>query len=221
MSMPAVRAGDVVRLPQGFADPHGNRLFANVKVRQSRHQRARVQLIHLPFKLTNHHHASIYAHPLLRLHILTHSRLVRGRGHWEAPDTFVGNPDICAKTSNTTAKSFSTNPIPRAAVKNSFVTAVVGIGTSSCLPNSSASSMSFCIMFTLNQASSGIFNTNGPRYCTIGDAITLCVSTSTAVSRLIPLFSASNTPSQNASICTARLRFVAIFIESAFPLSPT
>ena len=94
-------------------------------------------------------------------------------------------------------------------------------GTSSARPMSSASIMSFCIMFTSNHASSGIVSTNGPRYLIIGDATALFVKTSTATSRLIPLFSASKTPSQNAIICTARLRFVAIFIESAKPLSPT
>ena len=39
--------------------------------------------------------------------------------------------------------------------------------------------------------------------------------------RAIPLFSASSTPSEKASICTARLRLVAIFIDTARPLSPT
>ena len=37
----------------------------------------------------------------------------------------------------------------------------------------------------------------------------------------MPLFSASSTPSENASICTTRLKLVAIFITSARPLSPT
>src|ERR1044071_3441627 len=37
----------------------------------------------------------------------------------------------------------------------------------------------------------------------------------------MPLFSASSTPSLKASICTARLKFVAIFIETARPLGPT
>jgi len=81
--------------------------------------------------------------------------------------------------------------------------------------------MSFCIMFTLNHASSGNFRTNGPRYLIIGEAIALFTSTSTATSREMPLFSAKSTPSENASICTARLRLVAIFITSASPLSPT
>ena len=64
-----------------------------------------------------------------------------------------------------------------------MVAAVVGSGTSSSRPSSSASSMSFCIMLQSNQASSGISSTNGPRYFTIGEAITLFVSTSTASSR--------------------------------------
>src|SRR2546429_3609729 len=35
------------------------------------------------------------------------------------------------------------------------------------------------------------------------------------------LFSASSTPSQNASICTAKLKFTPIFMTSACPFSPT
>src|SRR3989304_5452907 len=119
------------------------------------------------------------------------------------------------------AKSFFASPLPRAVVNISLVTAVVGRGTSSCLPNSRASSKSFCIMLTSNQASSGISRTNGPRYFTIGDAITLLSSTSTAVARAMPLFSASSTPSLKASICTARLKLVAIFMETANPFLPT
>ena len=111
--------------------------------------------------------------------------------------------------------------MPRAAVSIWLVIAVVGSGTSSWRPISKASSISFCIMLTSNHASSGIFKTNGPRYLTMGDAITLFSRTSTAVSRGMPLFSASSTPSLKASICTARLKLVAIFIETAKPLPPT
>src|SRR5437899_482097 len=214
MPVPAVCAGDVVGLPQGFTNSHRNGFFSDVKVRQTGHQRACIEFVDLFFKLPDHHHAPVHPHPLFRPHPVDHSGLIRGSRH-------VGTPDICAKTSNSTAKSFSTNPIPRAAVKNSLVTAVVGMGTSSCRPSSSARFMSFCIMLTLNHAFSCFFKINGPRYCTIGDAITLCVRTSTAVSRAMPLFSANSTPSQNASICTARLKFTPIFITSASPLSPT
>src|SRR5215831_11556398 len=108
-------------------------------MRQPRHQRTCVKLVHLLFKFPDHHHAPIDSHPLLGFDAVNHCRFVSGNGHLEAPDTFVDNPDIWAKTSKTTAKSFSTKPIPRAAVKNSFVTAVVGIGTSSCRPSSSVS----------------------------------------------------------------------------------
>src|ERR1700687_2394544 len=214
MAMSPVRARDVVVPAKRLANSHRHCFFANVKVRKPGHQCPCVKFVYLFFELPDHHHPPIHPHPLLGFHIHCGFGLIRCNCHGFTPD-------ICAKTLNTTAKSFSTSPIPRAAVRNSLVTAVVGIGTSSCRPSSNARFMSFCIMLTLNHASSGIFNINGPRYCTIGDAITLCVSTSTAISRAIPLFSASSTPSQNASICTARLRFVPIFITSAKPLSPT
>src|SRR5215831_17229954 len=214
MPVPAVRAGDVVGVLQRFTNPHGHGFFADVQVRQPRHERARVKLIHLLFEQADAYHLPVHSNCQFRWH----SRFPFRR-NLDGFHAFT--PDISASTLNTIAKSFSTRPMPRAAVRNSLVTAVVGIGTSSCRPNSSANSMSFCIMLTLNQASSGCFKTNGPRYCTIGDAITLCVSTSTATSRLIPLFSARSTPSQNASICTARLRFTPIFITRACPFSPT
>src|ERR1700675_3970389 len=214
MPVATVRAGDVIGLLKSLTDPTRNRSHANVQVREPRHQRARIKFIHLLLKQPDAHHLPVQPDAKFRRHRRFRLYGIRNRLH-------AFTPDICANTSNTTAKSFSTSPMPRAAVRNSFVTAVVGIGTSSCRPSSSASSMSFCIMLTLNHASAGRFKTNGPRYCTIGDAITLCVRTSTATSRAIPLFSASSTPSLNASICTARLKLVPIFITSARPLSPT
>ncbi len=63
--------------------------------------------------------------------------------------------------------------------------------------------------------------TYGPRYFTIGEAITDFSSASTAISRAMPAFSASRTASANASICTARPRLVAIFIVLARPSGPT
>src|SRR3984893_7204012 len=212
--MASMCARDVVRLLQCLANPHGNGFLADVQVRQSRHQRTRIQFVHLLFEQTDAQHLPVQPDSQLSLRPCFCFCGIRDRLH-----DFT--PDICAKTSNTTAKSFSASPMPRAAVKNSLVPAVVGIVTSSCSPSSSARRISFCIMFTLNQASSGCFRTNGPRYCTMGEAMTLCVRTSTATSRAIPLFSASSTPSLNASICTARLKLVPIFITSARPLSPT
>src|SRR5579862_2644861 len=59
------------------------------------------------------------------------------------------------------AKSYFVHPMPRAAVRISLLTAVEGSGTSSWRPSSIASTISFCIMFTSNQASSGCCKTNG------------------------------------------------------------
>src|SRR5712692_6351694 len=217
MTVTAMRAGDVVVLAECLADADGDGFLADVEVREARHLRAAVELVDALFEGTNRRHPAVRVEPSLDRGIGREFRLPHS-AHVAAPSV---TPDIWARTSKRTAKSLSSRPIPRAAVRNSFVIAVVGNGTSSSRPSSRARFMSFCIILTLNHASSGIFKINGPRYCTIGDAITLCVSTSTAVSRAIPLFSASSTPSQKASICTARLRFVPIFITSARPLSPT
>src|SRR5579864_4562374 len=137
MSVPAMRAGDVVVFVQRFANSHGHRFFANVQMRQSRHQRARIEFVDLLFKQPDHHHPPVHPQMLLRGCLGSAFGPVRGDAHTRAPD-------ILAKTSNTTAKSFSARPIPRAAVRNSLATAVVGSGTSRCLPNSSANSISFC-----------------------------------------------------------------------------
>src|SRR5262249_250877 len=128
-----------------------------VQVRQARHQSSRVQLVHLLLEQSDAQHLPVHAHPLLYTNVRVRRRLLRRRRHLETPD-------IRARTSNTTAKSFFSQPIPRAPVRNSLLAAVVGIGTFSCRPSSIASSMSFCIMFTSNHASSGMRSTNGPRY---------------------------------------------------------
>ena len=110
--------------------------------------------------------------------------------------------------------------MPRAAVRNSLVTAVVGKGTSTRRPNSSASSISFCMVLTVCQAGSGSLVSMGERYITIGEATALLVITSIAAWRGMPLFSASRTLSENASMCTARPRFMATFITMPVPFSP-
>ena len=101
-----------------------------------------------------------------------------------------------------------------------MTTAPVGSVTSTSRASSSASVTSFCIMFALNIGCSGIFRTHGPLYCTSGDAIALLVSTSIAVSRATPAFSASTTLSASASIWTAILILVASFMDKARPFSP-
>src|SRR5437764_12446161 len=127
MPMPAMRAGDVIRLPQRRANPHGHRFFPDVQVRQARHQGPRIKLVHTLFKLPNRHHAPVNANPLLRSHAIDHSGLVRGNGHWEAPDTFVNSLDIRAKTSNTIEKTMSYRAITSAAVEISVVLTILRI----------------------------------------------------------------------------------------------
>src|SRR5579862_2610085 len=108
-------------------------------MRQPGHKSARVKLVHLLFKKADAHHLAIHPQQFL---------FADGSCHF-------GIPDMRASTSKTTAKSCFSQPMPRAAVRNSLVTAVVGSGTSSCRPNSIASNISFCIMLQSNQASSG------------------------------------------------------------------
>ena len=60
MSVATMRAGDVVILPQRFANPHRHRFFADVQVSQSWHQSARIQLVHLLFERANAHHLTVH-----------------------------------------------------------------------------------------------------------------------------------------------------------------
>src|ERR1700686_1460549 len=95
-------------------------------MRETRHQCSRVKFIYLLFKQTDGLHLPVHANPFLRLGILLglsfRSWLAGGSAHF-------ATPDMRASTSNTTAKSFFSQPMPRAAVKNSLLTAVVGSGT--------------------------------------------------------------------------------------------
>src|ERR1700694_2958511 len=63
MSMAAMCPGDVVGPFERFAHTHGNRFFADIKMSQPGHQRARVQLIHLRFELADGNHLPIHAKP--------------------------------------------------------------------------------------------------------------------------------------------------------------
>src|SRR5215469_4723110 len=157
--VPAMRARDVVIPPQRAASADGNGFFPAVQVRQSGHERPRVQLVHLLFEQTDAHHLPVRVQPLFLLphHRGNGFRFEDGGGHLLGPPSVTGvvTPDIEANTSNTQAKSYFVQPIPRAAVRYSLLTAVVGRGTSSCRPSSIARTISFCIMFTSNQASWG------------------------------------------------------------------
>src|ERR1019366_2528726 len=211
VSVAAMRAGDVVVFVQHGTDADRNRFFADVEMGEPRHESAGIDVVHMFFEKADRHHVVEHLDPLRTLR--AGIRLRTG--------CHCATPDMRASTSNTTAKSFFSKPMPRAAVRNSLVTAVVGRGMSSWRPSSMASNMSFCIMLTSNQASSGCSRTKGPRYLIIGEATALFTRTSTATLRAMPLFSASRTPSQKASICTARLRLMPIFMARARPLSPT
>src|SRR5579859_4299390 len=137
-------------------------------MREAGHQRTRIELIHLLFEQADAHHLAIGTEPFFFAvrGFRTRFRLGSRSGHFFGPPAVTGvvTPDIFASTSNTQAKSYLVQPMPRAAVKNSLLTAVVGRGTSSWRPSSMASTISFCIMFTSNQASSGCCRMKGPRY---------------------------------------------------------
>src|SRR5258708_523221 len=117
---------------------------------ESGHESARVKFVYLLFKQAVPPHLPVQGDLFVSLTGVSGARLELGccHGHFEIPD-------IRASTSNMQAKSNFSIPMPRAAVRNSLLIAVVGRGTSSCRPNSIASSISFCIMFTSNQASAG------------------------------------------------------------------
>src|ERR1700731_2209181 len=109
MAVAAMRASDVVVRAQRFADPDGNCFFTNVQMSQARHQCARVQLVHLLLEQSNAEHPPVHAGPFLQSKLGICWRLFRGRCQFETPD-------IRASTSNPTAKSFFSPPMPRAAV---------------------------------------------------------------------------------------------------------
>src|SRR5579859_924001 len=184
--MSAMRAGDVVVVVERGAHAHGHRLLADVEVGQPRHLAAAIQVVDLLFEMTDPEHAAIQLEGEVGIGDL------RAQSLWP--------PAIASRALKRIAKSCFSRPSARAEVRISLTTTVVGSGTLEFLPSSIARSMSFCIMSTSNHASSGISRTNGPRYLTIGEAITLLSMTSTAVSRAIPPRSASSTPSEKAAI---------------------
>src|SRR5581483_10811603 len=218
VTVPAVRRRDPVVPAERGAHADRDPLLADVQVRQARHLRAPVQLVRLLLEEPDQRHPGVHLARELRVE---HGGR-RDRVHTVAPARMsVSRPAIEASTSKRTAKSRVPMPMPFAAERSWFVTAVVGSGTSSCRPSSRARFMSFCIMRQSNHTSSGWPSTSGPRYVTIGDAITDASITSTAFSRGMPLFSASSRPSLKASICTASERLIAILIVTAAPLGPT
>src|SRR5690242_1752301 len=100
------------------------------------HQRPCVEIVDLLFKETNAHHLAIHMEPLFGSDAGGHIGLTSGDRHLPTPD--FATPAMWASTSKITAKSCSSRPIARAAVRNSFEIAVVGRGTFSFRPMSSA-----------------------------------------------------------------------------------
>src|SRR5258707_5121457 len=133
-------------------------------MREPRHQCPRGELVHLLLKHADADHLPVGVQPLLLCggKFRTGFRLGHRRRHFFTPALIgVLTPDIAASTSNMQAKSNFVKPIARAAVRISLLAAVVGNGTSTLRPKSIANTMSFCIMFTSNQASSRCCNTKG------------------------------------------------------------
>src|ERR1700719_1766860 len=157
--MTAVGAGDVVLDVQRLANADCASFFAAVEMGESRHQSAGVELVDLLFEQPDAHHLPVGTQPFFfdAGGVPARLRLGSHRTHCFFPPVVTGvdTPDMAARTSNRQAKSYLVQPMPRAAVRNSLLTEVVGNGTSSWRPNSIASTMSFCIMFTSNHASSG------------------------------------------------------------------
>src|SRR5271155_1623236 len=123
MAVAAMRARDVVVDLERFTDAHRHRFLPYIQMRKSRHQRARIEFIHLLLELADAHHFAVHADPLLRRYARFGFGLSGSYCHFPTPD-------IRASTSNITAKSCFAQPIPRAAVRNSLAAAVVGNGTS-------------------------------------------------------------------------------------------
>src|SRR5260370_16627895 len=83
------------------------------------HQRACIQVVHLFFEQTDRHHLLVHVKQSLGTQFRTSPGIRLGlicrSGHFETPD-------IWPNTLKTTAKSCSTNPIPRPPSQNSLFT---------------------------------------------------------------------------------------------------
>ena len=63
-----MRAGDVVVAAERLADADGDGFLADVKVRQARHHRARVQIVHLLLEGADLGHLAVHVEVLLDIH---------------------------------------------------------------------------------------------------------------------------------------------------------
>src|SRR5574337_168936 len=101
MPMTAMRAGDVIVAVQRLGHAQRNRLFSDVKMCQSRHQRPRVEVVDLGFEHPDGQHLAIHSDP--EIHLFRDFRGAGGGAHSETPD-------MRASTSKTTAKSSFSQP---------------------------------------------------------------------------------------------------------------
>src|SRR5258708_19981469 len=129
-----MRAGDVIVDAQGFADSNSDRLFAAVEVSESGHESARVDLVHLLFELADANHLAVGVKPLfffscggLANFFSTSLGLGGCRRHnfFRPFVTGVATPDMAASTSNMQAKSYLVQPMPRAPVRISLLSALL------------------------------------------------------------------------------------------------
>ena len=69
----AMRAGDVIVLAQRLANTDRHGFLADIEMRETRHDGARVKVIDLLFEQANGHHLAIGVQPLLRRRLTTAS----------------------------------------------------------------------------------------------------------------------------------------------------
>src|SRR6202007_2451724 len=91
--------------------------------------------VHLLLEQADAHHLPVSVQPFFFFRCGIGRFVPGGRSrHFFGPPCVTGveTPDMAASTSNMQAKSYFVQPMPRAAVRISLLTAVVGNGTSSC-----------------------------------------------------------------------------------------
>src|SRR5262249_27748337 len=154
-----VRAGDVVLARQRFADADGHGFLADIEMSEAGHQRARIEIVDALLEQANRHHLAMHPNEEIGADVRCDRGAFCSYRH-------AVTPAIRARIVYRLAKSCSPRPCARADDSKSLTTEPLGSETFSSRPISSASVMSFCIMFVLNCAWSGIFRTSGPLYCT-------------------------------------------------------
>ena len=84
--MPAMRARDVIIGRQRLADAHGNRFFTDIKMSETRHKRARIEVVDLLFKEPDHEHPPVHVKRLLGFDFRLGFGSIDSGRHFETPD---------------------------------------------------------------------------------------------------------------------------------------